>query len=119
MPGGEGGTTTFFASSESNYNVYLDCPGKTFSTNITGASIFRCTQGIWQNVPDCVGYIPKNGSCPIGYFTVVKGMSTPLVALCGKCPRQGIKRSLLRKMFVNKTRHLVFYRIRKWYISGH
>ena len=114
MPGGEGATKTFFGN-ENNYNVYLHCPGKTFSTNVTGASIFRCTQGIWQNVPDCVGYIPKNGSCPIGYFTVVKGM----VALCGKYRRQGIKRSLLRKMFVNKTRHLVLCRTRKWYISGH
>ena len=72
---------TAFGSGMNSVNVFMQCPpDTTFSINVTKL-IFTCWNGNWEETPDCVPYLKKNGTCPDGYVTVVKfGLSE---YLCG------------------------------------
>lgn len=86
IPGGDGASMIWFPGGNNQLNVFLNCPpGKMFSFNVSGASIFRCNGGVWADVPDCVGYTMRNGTCPTGH-RVVQDAAT-FQTRCAKCPK--------------------------------
>lgn len=89
MPGGDGAAPPFFFPFGANgLNALVNCnPGTMFAKNITKVpgNIFRCDNGEWEDVPDCIPTIPKTGDCPTG-TTVIQAQFTNALH-CGKCPK--------------------------------
>lgn len=85
LVGGDKATKHWFPATLGSLNVAIVCPaGTVFSFNITGGGVFRCNKGSWgvQGVPDCVGYVNKNGSCPVATRPVAHQYTKQV--LCGK-----------------------------------